>query len=818
MGSLTVPIPVLNYLGASDISASAGNFGSTMYTILFDQTYVLNGRLLMFEYKLQQQSTATIPEFVQLGYIDIQNAMQSGLFNQWQIPVAAKDNQHNPTIPMTIQVRVYSGVTGSSDIVVSPWSNSLNVHNPPVASIISSAFYDPSSVNPDTGVSNSDDLYVFLNASINTYNYTEIKFILAYYYKDTAGDTVWKVSDLLTAVNATISGISYKMLLEPNFGKVSTSTGNKKIYVAVYAVYPFEYEGAKHYSVSYISNTVTAEPAANSNKPTITEIDYFIYNTDKEQIMDVKWTAPANSAIAPYIVDHYELQVSTNGTTWNFVSGGEDISSTILNLEVDVSNRTIYSCGKTVSFRVRAVSTYGAISEWSNVDNKKIFYYAQAPTALVITNATSSEGEGVSMTLTFNAPEDLGCGEPNQFVIVITDSEGTVEYRYLDYDSSNVSGEYTIDMTNLDLAQSGLVNVYLQTFDTNNTTAVMDGALSEDKPYIAINFHLDAPAYHVYANGNNDQDMVLTIVNPLGTTEGWRVFEYIVHIIVTGSSNFTESHTLENSVESPVTSYTYDATPVLCNSNVAFYIIAKARADDETVYEITSNTVDINKFKYAEQITEALVHWASSNINYTTMDIKYTFKNPAALGCGIPQNFVVKVFDASSFSATPLATKNVPYVAGTAPYTVNFNNTAFASSGYVRCYLLVRDTNASEEGNYDNIYLPMYQVDTFFESSDLPIFKDVTYDGTNIQFSVVSQAPLSKYIGIIKNILNNAVNSYALVLTPDYIEGGNYEKIYNFNLIAANYGITSVPFAIVAANDVGIQRYVVNSNPYPPLV
>jgi hypothetical protein len=289
------------------------------------------------------------------------------------------------------------------------------------------------------------------------------------------------------------------------------------------------------------------------------------------------------------------------------------------------------------------------------------------------------------------------------------------------------------------------------------------------------------------------------------------VFEYIVHITVTGSSNFTESHTLANSV----TSYTYDATPVLCSSNgssnVAFYIIAKARADDETVYEITSNTVDINKFKYAEQITEALVHWASFNKDYTAMDIKYTFKNPTALGCGIPQNFVVKVFDASS--TTLLDTKNVSYVAGTAPYTVNFNNIPVASSGYVRCYLLVRDTNDSKD-----IYLPMYQVDTYFEASDLPIFKDVTYDGTDIKFSVVSQASLSKYIGIIKNILNNEPGSYELVSTPGYRDGGNGEKIYDFTLTASAYGITSVPFAIVAANDVGIQRYVIDSNPYPPLV
>ena len=122
--------PQLNYVGAVDVATS---YGSTRYTISFDASMATIGNILMFEYKIQSAGIlVTDPSNVTLGYINVENALfTSGIANQWTISVPACDNDYEPNPVQTIQVRVYSGLTGTTEISVSQWSNSLDIHVSP---------------------------------------------------------------------------------------------------------------------------------------------------------------------------------------------------------------------------------------------------------------------------------------------------------------------------------------------------------------------------------------------------------------------------------------------------------------------------------------------------------------------------------------------------------------------------------------------------------------------------------------------------------------------------------------------------------------
>jgi hypothetical protein len=232
-----MPSPILGYVSAIDVTDS-GN-GSSQYNIFFDSSITTSGNLLMFEYKLQPANvTNPTPDQITLAFVNTENSSQmAGISNQWRISVPAIPTtlpifDYDPTIPMEIRVRVYYGVLGTPDINVTDWSNALNVHNPPNQPEITFALYNTPSV------AEQDDLYIVLETDAKI-NYDEVKFIVAYYYQDASNNTVWTVSDLLTATTVIYNSISSKLLTMVDFGNVSD--GSNAVYAAVYAVFPFTY-------------------------------------------------------------------------------------------------------------------------------------------------------------------------------------------------------------------------------------------------------------------------------------------------------------------------------------------------------------------------------------------------------------------------------------------------------------------------------------------------------------------------------------------------------------------------------------------------
>lgn len=458
--------PTLAYVGAIDL---ANSFGSTMYNILFDSAITTSGNVLMFEYKLQPANvTDPAPNTITLGFIDTENSNQnSGITNQWQICVPAQNSSYNPSIAMTIQVRVYYGILNSPDINVTNWSNPLNVHNPPPQPIIETALYNQLVGEP------LDDIYVVLQPD-SSIDYNQINFILAYYYQDLSNNTVWNISEPLSAVDVSYNNLPYKMVSQSNFGNVYDASYSR-VYTSAYAVYPFVDASNNYYSVSHISNTFAADEADNYLSPVLDSITYKIYNppSTRSQVMTIAWTPPESSFMPGYTVSTYTLEYSTDASepipTWNLISN--TILGTVTSYDYDVS---AFSCATTLSYRVKAVFASGDTSLPSNEKSENIFKYASAPLVAIIW-AIDTSYNTMDVKVGFSRPLSLGCGDAsgNNFVAKVYDpSLNVIATKNIAYDALTTS--YIVQFSNITYSAAGVVNVYLQTTDTNSSN-VLDG-------------------------------------------------------------------------------------------------------------------------------------------------------------------------------------------------------------------------------------------------------------------------------------------------------------------------------------------------------
>jgi hypothetical protein len=468
--------PVLSYIGSIDIYNSAQ--GNTMYSIMYNSDITTLGNVLMFEYKLISTGATVVPDNIKTGFVSLENATNTGIDNQWSIAISALNDEYNPTPPKTIQVRVYVGITSltSPSVGITKWSNTLEVHNPPIQPTIYSAYY-----NTDSYAQSFDDLYIILDEDA-AINYSEVKFVVAYYYKDASNTTVWDVSGLLETSDV-IGSVSKRLITVSDFGTVSDTA--QTVYVSVYAVYPFIVVDETFYAVSEVSLVADAVLATIDDAPIVTDIVYDIYNgTTSKQVMDVKWDPPPIIDIPTYVVERYILGKSTDNINWTIVD--PNIPGTHSAYPVDVAGD---ECGTTVYFRVTAIYTNGTESSPSLTNDNShlnIFKYAKIPPDVdVLWASASSDYMTMSLNMTFKNPNfiDLGCGEPVDYtvnvynannVIIATQTipyvELTAIYQVSFSDIQNTSGE---------ILTIGTVGVNLNTIDTNSQN-IMVGAISSD--------------------------------------------------------------------------------------------------------------------------------------------------------------------------------------------------------------------------------------------------------------------------------------------------------------------------------------------------
>lgn len=707
-------IPILTYVGSIDLSNS---FGSTQYNIFFDPDITANGNVLMFEYKLQDSDVISPdPETVTLGFVDTENANQTmGISNQWLISIPSLSDIYNPTPTKTIQVRVIYGVFGEPDILTTPWSNPLNVHNPPPQQTINLALF----TTPNIGDPN--DLYVILQNNPNI-DYDAVKFVIAYYYQNQANETVWDISDLLDSTSVTYLGEPCRLLSINNFGTVNSES--TIVYTSVYCVYPFTdtVEGTlnNYYSVSHISTTYDAGSADLLNAPIITSIDYQVYDITSLQNMVINWNPPDPSILPIYTVENYILEYSTNGTDWTVID--DEIPPNQTSFTFDVSS---FDCETTLSYRVKATEINGSVSDYSNVESKNIFKYALAPQDLTITNIVVNGDNTVNMTVNFYNPNNIGCGSPSTayFSILVNETEETtVSYNFF-------PPNYSVELTNLSIPSSGTVEVYLNTEDTNSTNFLAGASVS--KPYAAVVLTLEQPVYKIYDPAWLSQQIYLSW--NMAVPDGWTLDSYTVELSL-NSGSFTAL--------SPTTLDTYYVYSIpmedqVCGYTFVFQVKANL-SNSGTTYTFTSNSSSpvVNLFKYAEA-PSITVDWVSANTDNTLMDIQMSFTQPNP-GCGAGQDFVVTVYDNSSAA---ISTQIITYVEGATSYPVSFDDIAYSSTGTIQVYLNTQDTNSSTiyEGAVGS---------SSYTASRIPIYVNVTNSSTIATFRVVSNTQLAPFGGI----------------------------------------------------------------------
>jgi hypothetical protein len=770
--SIVPTSPTLSYVSSVDVT-SIVNDGLTKYQILFDASLVTLGNLIMFEYKFQiygqTQANLTNTSF---GFISVDDAIQSGIENQYVIAVPASANTLNGLATETIQVRVYSGIAASANnVVVTPWSNALSVYNPPVTPVIYTdsagnhgAYYDPTF--------NTDYLYVLLNPAQNDYDYTKMKFVVCYFYQDQSLNTVWNVSEPLSATLTTFGSQQFRLITVPNIGTVSTATGYQKVYVSIHAVYDWVSNSNNYYAVSYMSNEVIAVSASADAQPDITDISYNVYNAPFPvpgvQTMTITWTAPGNSSLPFYQVLNYKLyyQKSSDGTNYDPPVEYTDVSGTTLSATVNVGSTGLnplnLSCGQSIKYRVDAITVNSAVESSPVSSATNFFKYSEAVTNLTITN-TSYSGQLVGMTVNFTGLNDTtkGCGAGLQYVVSIDGNTTFVPVGGLASLAYSANTNYSLVYTGLSVAQVGNVVVYLQTNNTNASPASPLNGAPATVPYIANSFVLDTVNYEVYAFGNLDQDMVLTWASPALT--GWSVTNYNVQLSV-NSAIFTTIATTTN------TTYTYDASLNASSvNNLAFKIIANltnTTTTPSTNYALPSNSEAKNTFKYAENVSNPKVDWSVSNTANTTMDIQYRFQNPSVEGTNYGlQYFIVEVKNSSD---TVISSQQITYVSGSGTYTVNFDNiTPYSASGSVVTTPYVLDTNGG-----GIISKNIYATSTGYTTGGVPLFKNIVSTSNHIEGEILSNDPL-KLVGNVTypNLSNVLVTETYIANTSGVIPG-----------------------------------------------
>jgi hypothetical protein len=679
-------IPSLNYVSSVDVSES--EYGHMSFEFLFNQAISGLGKVLMFEWKKTDPTAInSTPANVTLGFVNSENFnIQSGIQNNYILSVPSSDYDYNPDIPVAIAFRMYVGLEGSSDIAVTQWSNNLIVHSAPPQPVIDSAYFDSTSLD-------NDELYIFLD--VNPSYKDDIKFVVAYYYMDAEGQTVWTVSDRLPSTLVTIGvdddAVQKSMIHVQDFNVVSSN--DLRVFVAVYATYNYlGLEDKNYYSVSHISETAIALPASDYSKPNITSKVYKVYE-DRSQKINITWTPPENAGIPTFNVQTYQLERRVNGGAYLLIA---TTTASVLTYEDDISalNQT-----DNVVYKVRAISTFGTPSLYSNeVPRDSLFretpinvFVYSSPVRNVVVDDTSIDNDNlVSMSVSFDRPLDIGPGTPLYYEILISSDgtfQDTIRVDYVD----QVAMVHSI-VTNGNISYQGDVEVRLVTHNTNRAPFDPDdpevdhmrGELSDSKPYVAANLLLNDVDYKVYSD--EGQDMLLSWNTPLPNVNAWQVTGYVVSKKVGAGSYSPVSGSLSD------LSFTYDSSVDAENAELSFKVEATLThfplSNPPNTYTIVSNEKSINKFFFATQVQNVVVDDTSIDSD-DLVSMSVSFDRPVNMGPGVPLYYEILI----SSDGFLQDTIRVDYVDQVAMVHLIENNENIWYQGDVAVRLVTLNTN-----------------------------------------------------------------------------------------------------------------------------
>jgi hypothetical protein len=754
----------LSYVGSIDIQSSSN--GSTLYNIEIDDDLAADGNFLMFEYKYQPNVTNPPNASITLGYVNIENAnFQTGLANIWQLSVPSLDDENNGD--MEISMRTYVGLTGSSEIYVSEWTNSLKVYNPPKEQTINKAFYDcPSS-------DDKDELFVVLNVDPSI-DYSIVKFLVAYYYTDINNNIVWFVSNQLSASDFTNNNVQYKLLHVQNFGKVSESPNEQVVYTAIYPVYPFSHHTKNYFSVGHISETYQATPALDYFSPTIPEIIYLDSLDGKASDIQILIEQPIASFAYTFVVEKYILykKATVNGTLihdWQPIDIAPDADTTKKTLHrVETENYMI--SGTKLDFNVQAESTNKTLSKISDVSSKYIFKVASTVIDLKVMNSSHNDvDDTINLDISFKNPSDIGFSPGIKFEIKVANGNNGFNIYFKNYDE--LATEYNVSIDHIPSPQIGYVSVNLLTEDPNILSALQAG-ISVEIPYIAANFDPAYIVYNVYNAPYTDNTMDISWSNPISTISDWSVDTYDVYLDVNNSTG-TNTTKIGSNLTNNTTNINY-TTVESHDSNLSFRVSANLVHNlSLTTYALVSLPVSKNIFKFAKHIGLLSIEYASKfNNNGNKMNVAVSFSNgtnsPDVFSNHTNSDIVVELYNSTYINnglnnLPPISSKTVDYEdVPNKIYAVKYDNFDYESSGYVVAYIRQLDTNSSAIFYSEKVYVP-------YQPSELADFSTIVTDQVTHSTNVIVTTQSTLVLGGVINYVDSSSIKHSVNFLIDEI-------------------------------------------------
>lgn len=808
--TISIDAPEVTYVSSSDTGATNG---TNTFQITFDQSISTLGTVIMFEYKLQD-ITINHPDLsgVSGGFITLENAiLQSGVTNQYIVSIPAEENVWNIDVAKNVQFRVYVGHKTPGllqDIVVTEWSAAIDVHNPPYAPHIEMGYYNPRdpSVTPS-----DDDLFILLDTgvdvngvAVNDYDYDNIQFIACYYFKNVNGDTVWEVSQPISAEQVTMGTSTFYRITVGMSGEVSTTAGEKQVYCSIHAVYSWtDGNGYKYNAISEMSNSLEAIAGSDDVQPNIVQTGYNVYVDRIDQTINVGWNAPGSSALPFYAIDGYNLYISTD----NFATPGTLVNSTQMDSAINSTIVDVSSyLAESVSFKIGAVYANSSLGEELSdpSDPINIFSYPDAPKDLSIhaTSVTVGTPDLLNITIKFKNPDEPGEGTDTtsyRYDVTIggnnsfTPASGSLTYN-------DQTAEYTIVYEDLDVALIGEISVVLRMDHPNDSLSATLTSESSDAYYFSASLVLDALVYNVYAA--NAQTIAMEWNDIVVGSSGWSVTEYEIY-----------DGSVDPDGTSSVNTYNY-----VIVDDVGLYVVAKMAHISGATFDVQSNQQNINYFSFSQN-PSIILNWAVADEASNKMDMSMIV-DPYNINYGINDgavDFVIQVYDNTS---TMIAEEIVTITVNNthASFNVNFDAIDLSSAGTISAFTRVQDNNSldNDKSWSDN--------SISFNSTALPKFINTTLTGNVIRGDIITNVLLQPTAAVVFPTGSGLLETVGIYFdgtttNPDGFEvttipsgpsdrqGPNYEYIYSYELTNgtdAVGGINRAAAIIIASNTAGL--------------
>jgi hypothetical protein len=459
----------------ASVDTSNSNDGHSIFTLLLPSTISDTGNIIQYEYWIY--NTTQIPS-TQNGFLPVEtSSSQTGISNQVTISIPSANNSYNDG--SEVKVRAYVGskdINSEPVIQVSDWSNTCPIHNSPPQPGALLAFLI-------RGTIGTDKLYVQIPEN-SAYIDGEISFVVSYSFIDAAGDNKWVVSPLMTGWDKVAKNNYY---LLPEIDLDANVESSSHVYVAVNAVYKYDFSLKTYYSVSEIS--VTGQSSEASYQPpalnTIVPNDHYYVYDDNSQVVQLSWTPPPSSLVPNFKVEKYQINFGINGVPTETLEIADDVSQYAYDVSQYVTN-----VSDEFSFTLTAVFS-GTTTTTSPAQTLNSFLFSEAVTSANISwvNLGIAKADGTpqyDILTTFSPPISFGTpggnGDINYIINIIDDNSVVKATQTVAHDPAVTKN--TVYFPNVDTSPTGIVEIYVITKDTNFQD---DGITNLDRAGPAVN-------------------------------------------------------------------------------------------------------------------------------------------------------------------------------------------------------------------------------------------------------------------------------------------------------------------------------------------